>query len=70
MLFRSIYNKTIAGEQITDDDLKTPLLLADKTIEPYKESPALFVLTINVFGKDSSLLFQKKELIKSSSNQK
>ena len=69
VLGESIYNKTIAGVPIPDEDMETPSLTASKTIEPYNESPGLFVLSIQVFGNDSALLYQKKELIKSYGNQ-
>ena len=65
VLGNNIYNKTIAGLPLTDDDMQTASLTADKTVVPYKEAPGLMVLTIHVFDKDSTLLFTKKELIKS-----
>jgi len=63
ILAENIYNKTISGETINDEDLQTATLNAEKTIETFKESSGLFVLTIQVYGKDSSLLFRKKELL-------
>lgn len=60
----NIYNKTMAGVAVDDDELKSAALVADRSVDLYQDFPGLYVLTINVFGRDSCLLFQKKELLK------
>lgn len=69
ILGESIYAKTIAGIPIKDEEMQTSSLTTNKTIEPYKKSSGLYVLTILVFDKDSTLLFKKEELIKTDVSQ-
>ena len=62
ILVENVYNKTLSGETLAEEDLVLNSITAQRTIEPYPGNSNLFVMEIKATDIDSTVLFCKTEI--------